>query len=99
MSELKSAIRSLLNTPGFTTLAVITIAVGIAANTALFSVFDRLVLNPVALPHNLESPLRRQFLPFFRDERHEVRFDIERDLRHFVVRRHFQVELRSDDLT
>src|SRR5690349_10554809 len=28
-----------------------TIAVGIAANTALFSVYDRLVLNPVTIPH------------------------------------------------
>ena len=29
---------------------MLTIAVGIAANTALFSVYDRLVLNPVTIP-------------------------------------------------
>jgi putative ABC transport system permease protein len=50
MSDLKSALRSLLKTPGFTTIAVLTIAVAIGANTALFSVFDRLILNPVAVP-------------------------------------------------
>ena len=50
MSDFKSAVRALLKTPGFTAVAVLTIAVGIAANTALFSVFDRLILNPVTLP-------------------------------------------------
>src|SRR6476646_6002740 len=50
MSDLKSAVRALLKTPGFTVVAVTTIAVGIAANTALFSVFDRLMLNPVSIP-------------------------------------------------
>lgn len=49
MSDLRSAFRSLSKNPGFTVVAVFTIAVGIAANTALFSVFDRLILNPVAL--------------------------------------------------
>ncbi len=51
MSDFRSALRALLKTPGFTIVAVLTIAVGIGANTALFSVFDRLILNPVALPH------------------------------------------------
>lgn len=51
MPPLRLALRSLLNTPSFTLIAVFTIAVGIAANTALFSVFDRLILNPVTLPN------------------------------------------------
>jgi predicted permease len=50
MADLRFALRSLLKTPGFTAVAVLTIAVGIAANTALFSIFDRLVLNPITLP-------------------------------------------------
>ena len=50
MTDLKFALRALLKTPGFTLVAVLTIAVGIGANTALFSVFDRLILNPTTLP-------------------------------------------------
>ncbi|MDB6170656.1 MAG: permease [Verrucomicrobia bacterium] len=51
MNPLRFAFRSLLKTPGFTLVAVLTIAVGIGANTALFSVFDRLILRPVSVPH------------------------------------------------
>ena len=47
---MRYAFRSLLKTPGFTLVAVLTIAIGIGANTALFSIFNRLVLNPVTLP-------------------------------------------------
>src|SRR3954471_18978787 len=50
MSDFRIALRALVKTPGFTLVAILTIAVGIAANTALFSVFDRLVMNPVTLP-------------------------------------------------
>ncbi len=50
MSDLRAALRALRASPGFTAVAVITIAVGIAANTTLFSVYDRLVLNPVTIP-------------------------------------------------
>jgi len=50
MSDFRAALRALRKGPGFTLVAVITIAVGIGANTTLFSVYDRLVLNPVTLP-------------------------------------------------
>jgi putative ABC transport system permease protein len=50
MSDLKVAVRALVKSPGFSAVAILTIAVAIGANTALFSVFDRLVLNPVTIP-------------------------------------------------
>jgi predicted permease len=50
MNDFKFAFRSLLRTPGFTLIAVLTIAVGIGANTALFSAFDRLILHPTTFP-------------------------------------------------
>jgi predicted permease len=50
MSDVKTAIRALRKSPGFSAVAILTIAVGIGANTALFSVYDRLVLNPVTIP-------------------------------------------------
>src|SRR5262245_19178549 len=51
MSDFKQAIRALGKSPAFSLVAVLTIAVGIAANTSLFSVYDRLVLNPVTIPN------------------------------------------------
>jgi predicted permease len=50
VSDLRIAVRSLVKTPGFSAVAILTIAVGIGANTALFTVYDRLVLNPVTIP-------------------------------------------------
>jgi len=50
MSDIRAAVRALQKSPAFTLVAVITIAVGIGANTTLFSVYDRLVLNPVTIP-------------------------------------------------
>ena len=50
MSDLRAALRALQKSPAFTLVAVLTIAVGIGANTTLFSVYDRLVLNPVTIP-------------------------------------------------
>lgn len=51
MANLRAAFRSLLKTPGFSLVAILTLGVGIAANAALFSVFDRLVLRPISLPN------------------------------------------------
>jgi predicted permease len=50
MSNITKAVRTLWKNPGFSIVAVLTIAVGIGANTALFSVYDRLILNPVTIP-------------------------------------------------
>ena len=47
LQDLKTACRALLKTPWFTCIVVLTLAVGIGANTAIFGVVNRLLLNPL----------------------------------------------------
>ena len=49
LKDLAYSFRSLLKHPGFTLLAVLTLALGIGVNSALFTVFDAFVLKPLPL--------------------------------------------------
>ena len=47
IQELRYAVRSLVKTPGFTAVALITVALAIAANTAVFSLVNALLIRPL----------------------------------------------------
>jgi predicted permease len=49
--DVKFALRQLRKAPGFTTTAVLTLALGIGVNTAIFTLVDSIMLQPLPFPH------------------------------------------------
>ncbi len=61
MSQIKLAFRTLFKTPFVTTIAALSLALGIGANTAIYSLFNELLRQPLPVPHpeqlvNLGAP-------------------------------------------
>ena len=61
MLNLKLALRTLFKTPFVTSVAMVSLALGIGANAAIFSLFDQLLLRPLPVPAadrlvNLSAP-------------------------------------------
>lgn len=59
VQDLRHGMRFLWKSPGFTAIAIVTLALGIGANTAIFSLLDQVLLRQLPVPHPEELVVLR----------------------------------------
>ncbi len=62
-ANLKAGFRLIRRAPGFSAAVILTLALGVGANSAVFSAIDAVLLRPLPFPHSEELLLLRQYEP------------------------------------